>query len=97
MDTEKEHWFAEWVYFENDEEKEDAYKYLALWKKFLLRKLKGMIQKGDDQIIIRSYSYSESMSPITYPNLPTIGIKICMEGEYPKCFGYLDPKELGEL
>lgn len=95
--TEKEHWFGEWVYFENDEEREDVYKYLTLWKRFLLRKLSGMTQKGSDQIILRPSNCTESMDSLTYNNLPTIGIKICMVGEYPDCFGYLSSKEIGEL
>ncbi len=69
--------FAEWVYFDNEEEKEDAYKYLALWKKFMLKRLVGMEQVGVDQIILRNSieSFSGEKSSIN-----TLGIKIQMKG-----------------
>ncbi len=70
--------FGEWVYFENDEEKEDAYKYLALWKKFMLKRLRDMEQVGHDQIILRNNieDYNGKIIPTM-----TLGIKIEMKGK----------------
>ena len=62
--------YGEWAYFENDEEKEDAYKYLVLWKKFMLKKLSGLKQKGHDHIVLRPNIFDSGFS--------TLGIKIEM-------------------
>jgi|SRR6187402_3959924 len=73
-------WFGEWVYWETEEDLDDAYKYLALWKKFHLKKLPKMIQDGHDQIVLRPAMYEESLAGIL-PNLgrATLGIKIAMK------------------
>lgn len=60
--------YAEWIHFDDEKELEEAHLYFSLWKKNLLRKLKGYKQKGHDQIIIRTAS-------LTSPEC-TIGIKI---------------------
>lgn len=60
--------YAEWIHFDDEKELEEAHLYLSLWKKNLLRKLKGYKQKGHDQIIIKPAS-------LTSPEC-TIGIKI---------------------
>lgn len=73
--------FGEWVYFDNEEEKEDAYKYLALWKKFMLKKLPDMEQVGQDQIVLRTYT--ENMIGQKFP-INTLGIKIEMIGKKPE-------------
>ncbi len=75
------HFFGEWVYFENDEEKEDAYKYLALWKKFMLKRLRNMEQVGHDQIVLRNNI--EDFNRKIIPTM-TLGIKIEMKGKLPE-------------
>jgi len=62
-------WFGEWVIIENDDEKEEAYQYLKLWKKFLLRRFPGMESIGEDMFIERS---TESMD---FLSTKTLGIK----------------------
>ena len=69
----KTHFFGEWVFFDDEEEKEDAYKYLALWKKFILKRLPDMEQIGYDQIVIKAGFPSN-----------TLGIKIEMKGKVPE-------------
>jgi len=89
MTEEKDlHWFGEWVPFEDDEEKEEAIKYLTLWKKYLLKKFSTMTQFGHDQIIVRPCN-----GILSYHK---IGIKICLKGNFPSDYGYLSPRELGE-
>ncbi len=68
--------FGEWVIFENEEEKEDAYKYLALWKKFMLKRWRNMEQVGNDQIVLRNNieDFNGNKVPIM-----TLGIKIEMK------------------
>lgn len=65
--------YGEWVYFENDEEKEEAILYLKLWKKFLLKQFHNMHQVGQDQIVIKNYieDFKGNKLPIM-----TLGIKI---------------------
>ena len=78
------HFFGEWVYWDTQEELEDAYKYLALWKKFILKKLSGMEQVSDDQIVLRPPRNEESLKEIM-PNLSrgTLGVKFAMKGIKP--------------
>lgn len=64
------HFFGEWVYCETEEERKQAYQYLALWKKFFIKKLPEMIQEGDDQIIWRPKCETQTIA--------TLGIKIAM-------------------
>jgi len=72
--------FGEWVYWDDQEDLEDAYKYLALWKKFHLKRLPEMQQEGHDQIVLRPAMYEESLGGML-PNLgrATLGIKIAMK------------------
>lgn len=74
---EKLSYFSEWVYWDDEEEREEAIQYLRLWKKFLLGKLGNMEQQGQDQIVIRSDLEKDSY----FMNLSrnTIGIKIAMK------------------
>lgn len=76
------HFFGEWVYWDNEEEKEQAILYLRLWKKFQLKRLNDMEQVGDDQIILRTEIQDYSLKGFM-PNLsrPTLGIKIAMKGK----------------
>jgi hypothetical protein len=60
--------YGEWVFFETEEERQDAYKYLALWKHFLMKKMKGLKQVGHDQIVLRPNVNSLGLS--------TLGMKI---------------------
>lgn len=62
--------YGEWVPYDDEEDKEDAILYLKLWKKFILRKLIGLEQKGHDQIIIK---------PAYLGQPSTIGIKFEMK------------------
>lgn len=73
-------YFGEWVFWDTEEDLEDAYKYLALWKKFHLKKLPKMIQDGHDQIVLRPALYEDSLGGML-PNLgrATLGIKIAMK------------------
>lgn len=73
-------YFGEWVYYDNQEDLDDAYQYLALWKKFHLKRLPKMQQEGQDQIVLRPVLYEESLEGIL-PNLgrATLGIKIAMK------------------
>ena len=88
----EEHYFGEWVPFENEEEKQDARKYLELWKKFILKKLNIMNQIHADHWIEREFVYDMYLN--TYP-YQTLGLKICLTGDLPRNFGYLTPRELG--
>ncbi len=76
------HFFGEWVYWDNQENLDEAYKYLALWKKFQLKRLYDMQQEGKDQIILRPAMYEESLGGML-PNMgrATLGIKIAMKGK----------------
>ncbi len=76
------HFFGEWVYWDTQEDLEDAYKYLALWKKFILKRLDDMEQEGEDHIILRPAMYEESLGGML-PNMgrATLGIKIAMKGK----------------
>lgn len=73
-------YFGEWVYWDNQEDLDDAYKYLSLWKKFHLKRLSNMEQEGHDQIVLRPATHEESLGD-TFPNLvrATLGIKISMK------------------
>lgn len=62
------YFYAEWVFFDGPDEKEEALLYLSMWKKYLLRSMYGFKQKGGDQIIERPPSISNIYS--------TLGIKI---------------------
>lgn len=72
-------WYGEWVIFnENDpEDKEDARKYLILWKKFYLRKVstKPFDEISFEQIIEKSSKdYGQN-------GKATLGIKFCIENK----------------
>lgn len=67
--------YGEFTYVENESDLEDAYKYLALWKKSILKKLKGLKQIGEDQIVYRPANPEIGMS------MSTLGIKIEMRAE----------------
>lgn len=56
----KDGFYGEWVPYESEEEQEEALTYLALWKKFLLKKLCSLEQVGGDQIVIRLATSSQS-------------------------------------
>lgn len=75
-------YFGEWVYWDNQEDLDDAYKYLNLWKKFHLKRLSKMKQEGHDQIVLRPAMPEESLLGVL-PNIgrATIGIKIAMKKE----------------
>ena len=45
--------YGEWVFYENEDEKLLAMEYLKLWRIFTLKKLKGLKQFGDEEIIDR--------------------------------------------
>lgn len=67
-------YFGEWVYYDNQEDLDDAYKYLALWKKFHLKRLPEMQQEGNDQIVLRPICEHQATA--------TLGIKIAMKKRY---------------
>lgn len=81
----EEHYFGEWVFWDSQEDLEDAYKYLALWKKFFLKEVPNMISEGDDQIILRPPMPEESLAGLL-PNMGrgTLGIKFVMKGKLPE-------------
>jgi hypothetical protein len=62
--------YGEWVAWEDDDELNKAYEYLALWKHFFVRKLRGLEQVGHDQIVLRPKSEHQAIG--------TLGIKIQM-------------------
>jgi|GEM_PF-4652060 len=76
------HFFGEWVYWDNQEDLDDAYKYLALWKKFQMKRLSDMQQEGKDHLILRPEMHGESLLGML-PNMgrATLGIKIAMKGK----------------
>lgn len=76
--------YGEWVYFDNEVEKKEAIEYLNLWKKFMIKKLPDMKQKGKDQFVERNF-----------PNTSTLGLKICMFSDVQDNLGYIKPNELG--
>lgn len=67
------YFFKEWVFFDSEDEKKDAEKYLDLWKKFIIKKNQDL-RFVDDQIIERDFSHLNSRK--------TLGIKIEMEKKY---------------
>lgn len=68
--------YGEWAPFDTDEEKEEAYEYLRLWKKFMLKKLGNRGQVGNDSIILRNYDiFTDSKFKMT------LGIKIQVEDD----------------
>lgn len=73
-------YFGEWVFWENEEEKEEAIQYLSLWKKFFLKKLPDMVQEGHDQIVLKPSVQQDSLGGLL-PKMskPTLGIKIAMK------------------
>ena len=73
-------YFGEWVFWDTQEDLDDAYKYLALWKKFHLKRLLDMQQDGHDQFILRPAMYEESLGKVL-PNMgrATLAIKIAMK------------------
>lgn len=77
----EEHFFGEWVEYLNEEEKQEAIKYLNSWVKFFCRKLPTLKLMKPAQIIDRPKI--ESFSGLTFPK-STIGVKICMIGEKPE-------------
>lgn len=97
MDDEKDlHWFGEWVpiygVFYNDEEK--AREFLKSWKESLLAKLHTMTQFGEDHWIEREIDCCpvDARQPFK-----TIGLKVCLKGNFPCNYGYFSPRELGDL
>ena len=63
-------YYGEWVYYETLDEREEAFEYLRLWKKFVLKKLRGLKQSMHDQIVERTDIYNNGVN--------TLGIKIRM-------------------
>ena len=57
--------YAEWVFYSNDQEKEEAIIYLNLWKKFFLKKIG--LELLDEQFVDR---------PKFCDQIATLGIKI---------------------
>ncbi len=45
--------YAEWAYYETEEEKKEAEQYLLLWKKFYLRRLGKNVKHLEDHFIDR--------------------------------------------
>lgn len=68
----KDYWFGEWVEYTCEDNKIDAERYLCLWRKFTLRKLKDL-ELIEEQWIDRDKSYQLPMT--------TLGIKLQMRGE----------------
>jgi hypothetical protein len=66
---------GEWVFWENEEELKDAYIYLELWKKFILKRLPEMEQVGNDHLVLR---------PADVLGRGTLGMKIEMKGKLPE-------------
>lgn len=74
--------FGEWVYWDDDKELQDAYVYLALWKKFIVKRLPDMEQVGNDQFVLRPIDENQERA--------TVGIKIEMKGKLTKNILILD-------
>ncbi len=62
--------YGEWVFLDDESEREDALQYLNLWKKFILRKFVDC-EFVEDQII-----YKPGLNEVIRP---TLGIKICIK------------------
>lgn len=72
--------YGEWVFYEDEDEKLLAMQYLNLWRIFMLKKLKGLKQFGDESIIdrqnIQPCSLLVDLNEGSIVN--TLGIKIQM-------------------
>ncbi len=77
---ENDHYFGEWVEYRDDAEKCEAYQYLELWKKFIIRKLVGLEFVTEQ---FTDHPYLESFSGIKSPS-STLGIKIHLKGKKPE-------------
>jgi hypothetical protein len=76
MIEEKIEWFSEWVFYENEQELEDAHKYLALWYNIMLKRLKPMIPVKD--------MYQVVLRPIKDGKPGTLGCKFAMTLDLPE-------------
>ena len=78
----KEHFYGEWVRYDNEEERQEAIQYLALWKKFFLKKLPLGAELILDQLIERPIGTLVSSMLSDEPSkFGTLAIKICVEHE----------------
>lgn len=71
---ESEHYFGEWVYYDDEEERSKALQYLDLWKFFIVKKL-FPLEYVSDQLIDKP--------PLLTIGKSTIGLKIQMKGNKP--------------
>lgn len=65
------HFFREWVYFTNPEERQQAYDYLNLWKKFHLKRFPDLEQVGEDSWVENKDVFQLGVN--------TLGLKIAMQ------------------
>jgi hypothetical protein len=84
QDQDKDHYFGEWVPYDNENDKEEIMKYFQNWKRYLLRKLPDL-QYIEEWIIDKPINTTE------YPSA-TIGIKIQMKGKKPRDVISLDQR-----
>jgi hypothetical protein len=79
----KEHFYGEWVRYDNEEEKIEAEQYLKLWKKFFLKKLPEEMEFVEDHLIDRPIG-TLMMKSLTHDEpskFGTLGVKICVKRE----------------
>lgn len=62
----KKQWYSDFCLYNNKEEKEEAYQYLKLWKKFFIAKLPYFLLLKDEK-------WTENKE------LPSVSLKLCME------------------
>jgi|GEM_PF-4276920 len=66
--------YAEYAYYKNSEEKEEAKIYLTLWKKFYLRKLGKQVEYVNEQWVDR-----EDLG--TLAQYSSLALKFCVKDE----------------
>ena len=77
---EKDHFFAEWVEYRDEEEKKEANQYLILWKKFFMRKV-SYLELINEQFIDKPKPTEVDEFIIINS---TLGIKLHMMEKKPK-------------
>ncbi len=85
LDMRDDIFYGEWVEWENEEEKEQALQYLALWKRFFLKKVPDL-ELIEEQLVYNVGLFLEGSNK----ERNAIGIKLQMRGENPKDVPTLD-------
>lgn len=87
MSKEECKFFGEWVHYEegNAEDKEEAKRYLALWEKFLIRKLKADLPDYEPMLDDFHKQFIERPAQLINPigKYGTLGVKITYKKKLP--------------